>query len=630
MTQNNQPIRILFAEDLPADAEMARFEIKNGGIEFIYKLVETEIDFRHELTTFTPDIVISDYSMPSFDGMTALEIAKEFSPLTPFIMLTGSMNEETAVACMKAGANDYVIKEQIKRLPFAVKEAIEKSRDRKEKVLMQEKLQETLKEYRDLINGMNETVWIIHLSGRLLEVNDTAVEVLGYSKDELIGMGLTGIDCYLKKEEIEELVRSIQKDKNQFFHTIHATKDGREIPVEINSSIINYQGEPAILSVARDISDRVLIEDKLRLLSRSVEQSPIGIIITNKNGIIEYVNSAFTRMSGYNSDEVVGNTPRILKSGRYSETFYKDLWDKILLGKEWHMEIINKKKNGDYYWADVSISPVLNSKGEITHFVSVMEEISEKKRMIEELVNAKEKAEESDRLKSAFLANMSHEIRTPLNGILGFTSLITDDDDLPKPLKKQYYDIINRSAESLMHIINDILEISRLDTGQMIIKNKPFNLADTLERLHTIFRKKLDDKDKTNVDLELVVSQKPLFVESDENRLVQIMTNLLDNAIKFTSSGMITFGIHKIEHNRIDFFVSDTGIGIEKEKQSIIFERFSQAHESISNKFGGTGLGLSIVQKIIEIMGGEIRVDSEPGKGSVFSFYVLTPSAVVV
>ena len=630
MTQNNQPIRILFAEDLPADAEMARFEIKNGGIEFIYKLVETEYDFRQELTTFTPDIVISDYSMPSFDGMTALEIAKEFSPLTPFIMLTGSMNEETAVACMKAGANDYVIKEQIKRLPFAVKEAIEKSQDRKEKVLMQEKLQETLKEYRDLINGMNETVWIIHPSGRLLEVNDTAVEVLGYSKDELIGMGLTGIDCYLKKEEIEELVRSIQKDKNQFFHTIHATKDGREIPVEINSSIINYQGQPAILSVARDISDRVLIEDKLRLLSRSVEQSPIGIIITNKNGIIEYVNSAFTRMSGYNSDEVVGNTPRILKSGRYSETFYKDLWDKILLGKEWHMEIINKKKNGDFYWADVSISPVLNSKGEITHFVSVMEEISEKKRMIEELVNAKEKAEESDRLKSAFLANMSHEIRTPLNGILGFTSLITDDDDLPKPLKKQYYDIINRSAESLMHIINDILEISRLDTGQMIIKNKPFNLADTLERLHTIFRKKLHDKDKTNVDLELVVSQKPLFVESDENRLVQIMTNLLDNAIKFTSNGKITFGVHIIEHNRIDFFVSDTGIGIEKEKQSIIFERFSQAHESISNKFGGTGLGLSIVQKIIEIMGGEIRVDSEPGKGSVFSFYILTPSTVVV
>jgi signal transduction histidine kinase len=121
-----------------------------------------------------------------------------------------------------------------------------------------------------------------------------------------------------------------------------------------------------------------------------------------------------------------------------------------------------------------------------------------------------------------------------------------------------------------------------------------------------------------------------LFVESDENRLVQIMTNLLDNAIKFTSNGKITFGVHIIEHNRIDFFVSDTGIGIEKEKQSIIFERFSQAHESISNKFGGTGLGLSIVQKIIEIMGGEIRVDSEPGKGSVFSFYVLTPSTVVV
>ncbi|MFO8088116.1 MAG: PAS domain S-box protein, partial [Bacteroidales bacterium] len=264
-------IRILFAEDLPADAEMARREIQNQGIAFDYRLVDTEEEFRDELTQFNPDIVISDYSMPPFDGLKALEIAREFRPSIPFIILTGSLNEETAVYCMKAGANDYVLKEKIKRLPFALREAIEKARIEQEKENYQTQLQTTLNDYTDLINGMTETIWIVSLEGEVLDVNNTAVKKLGYTREELTKIGLAGVDNQFSEAEIRRMSASMKEDVVQFFHTQHITKQGEVIPVEISSSLIHYQGGSAVLCVVRDISDRLNIEGRLRLLSRSVE-----------------------------------------------------------------------------------------------------------------------------------------------------------------------------------------------------------------------------------------------------------------------------------------------------------------------------------------------------------------------
>ncbi|MGC9354446.1 MAG: PAS domain S-box protein [Mariniphaga sp.] len=619
MDTASQPIRILFAEDLPTDVEMAKREIRKGGIEFISKVVDTETEFRKELEEFKPDIVISDYSMPTFDGMSALKITREHSRHKPFVVLTGSMNEETAVACMKAGANDYVIKEQIKRLPYAIKEAIEKAVAREEKQKIEQQLRQSLGEYRDLINGMSETVWIIDTEGNLIEVNETAVKVLGYTREELVELGLHGIDNHLPKKQIADLANQMPTVKNQFFQTWHTTKSGKKIPVEINSTLVNYNGKKAIMSIARDITERIEIENQLKLLSRSVEQSPVSIVVTDNNGIIEYVNSAFTKVTGYSSDEVKGMKTSLFKSGNHSQKFYKQLWNTILRGEEWHGELMNRKKNGELFWEDISISPVYNLKQEITHFISIREDVTEKKKMIDDLIAAKEKAEESDRLKSAFLANMSHEIRTPMNGILGFTELLKEPK-LTGEEKNEYIKIIQKSGQRMLNTINDLIEISKIESGSLELKLKEVNVNEQLDYIYNFFKPETENKGLA-FKLHKALPVEQVIVETDQEKLNGVLMNLIKNAIKYTNQGGIEMGYRVVE-NTLEFFVKDTGIGIEKKHREFVFERFAQADISLSKPYEGAGLGLSIAKAYVEILGGKIWFESESSKGSQFYFTI--------
>jgi PAS domain S-box-containing protein len=617
MDISTQLIRILFAEDLPTDVEMAKREIRKGGIEFISKVVDTETNFRKELEEFKPDIVVSDYSMPTFDGMSALKITRAKSKHMPFVVLTGSMNEETAVACMKAGANDYVIKEQIKRLPFAIKEAIDKGKAYREKVEMEKQLRQSLEEYKELINGMKETVWIIDTSGNLLEVNKTAIKTLGYTRQELLEIGLHGIDGHLSKKDIAGLINQMSSVQNQFFHTAHTTKSGKNIPVEINSTLVNYRGEKVIMSIARDITERIEIENQLKLLSRSVEQSPVGILITDSQGTLEYVNKAFTKISGYFAEEVIGKDPQILKSGYHSPEFYKNLWDTIASGKEWHGELLNKKKNGDYFWTDVSISPIFDNKGTITHFVFVHEDITEKKQMIDNLVAAKEKAEESDRLKSAFLANMSHEIRTPMNGIIGFTELL-NEPKLTGKEKNEFIKIIQKSGQRLLNTISDLIEISKIESGSLELKLSKVNMNEQLDYIYNFFKPETENKGLT-FKVHKPLSDEHANAESDAGKLNGVLMNLIKNAIKYTNQGGIEMGYRVVE-NTLEFFVKDTGIGIEGNRQKVVFDRFVQADLSLSKPYEGAGLGLSIAKAYVEMLGGKIWLQSELAKGTQFFF----------
>lgn len=619
MNNSEQLIRILFAEDLPTDVELAKREIRKGGINFTFRVVDTEPEFVKQLEEFAPDIVVSDYSMPTFDGMTALKITREKSKHMPFVVLTGSMNEETAVACMKAGANDYVIKEQIKRLPFAILEALEKSKVRRERAEMEKQLLQSLEEYKDLINGMKETVWIIRTNGDLIEVNETAVKVLGYTREELLEIGLQGIDKHLSKSDILDLVTNMHTVKNQFFQTWHTTKSGKNIPVEINSTLVTYRGETVIMSIARDLTERIEIENQLKLLSRSVEQSPVSIVVTDNNGVIEYVNSAFTKTTGYTFADVKGKKPNIFKSGKHSQSVYKDLWRTILKGDEWKGELINKNKNGDLYWEDISISPVFNANNEITHFVSVREDVSEKKKMIHDLVAAKEKAEESDRLKSAFLANMSHEIRTPMNGIMGFTELLKEPHLKGKD-KKKYIKIIQKSGHRMLNTINDLIEISKIETGALETSFSNVNVNELIDYQYHFFKPETEKK-KIDFSFQKGLSNEDAFIQTDQEKLNGILMNLLKNAVKYTHKGSVEFG-YNLSGKMIEFFVQDTGIGIEKDKHDAIFDRFVQADLSHSKPYEGAGLGLSIAKAYAELLGGKIQVESEPGKGSKFWFTV--------
>ena len=364
---------------------------------------------------------------------------------------------------------------------------------------------------------------------------------------------------------------------------------------------------------------RIIAQRKILTLSEAVNHSPVSVFITDPQGIIEYVNPRFCQISGYQEEEVIGRSPGILKSGEHSEEFYKDLWDTILSGKEWRGEFLNRKKNGEFLWELASISSVRNRQGEITHFVAVKEDITERKMMEEELRSAKEKAEESDQLKTAFLANLSHEIRTPMNAIAGFSELI-GNFELDEESRKEYTGIIKSNVNLLSALIDDIIDFSKLESGIMKIDYVECDIRRIFQELETFYGHEIKKLGK-NITLNIHPAKpvKSPFL-CDPVRLRQILSNLIGNAIKFTDEGYIEIGCTEAEKGMASFYVRDTGVGIPEDKFYLIFERFRQADDSTTRKYGGTGLGLAISRGLVEFMGGRIWLESVQGKGSTFYF----------
>jgi PAS domain S-box-containing protein len=377
-----------------------------------------------------------------------------------------------------------------------------------------------------------------------------------------------------------------------------------------------------LVGIGHDITRLKREEEERIKMTTVVEQTPLSIIITDKQGNIEYVNPKFTTVTGYSLNEVIGKNPRILKSGTQDDIFYSKMWEQLTKGKVWSSEFQNKKKNGELYWEFVFITPVVDSTGEIMKYAAVREDITEKRRMQQELIAAKIKAEESDKLKTSFLANMSHEIRTPLNSILGFTGILQESDELSPGERAEYTNIIRKSSDSLLQIINDIIDISSLETGQLKMVVNKFDVNRMINILHIEFTKRLVEFGKNNIELRKANTETELLILTDQNRLNQIFVNLLSNAFKFTNSGIIEFGIEKVDDRFIHFFVKDSGIGISEDMHLAVFERFRQAENQNNRNYGGNGLGLSIVKNLVELMGGNISLESEQGVGSKFYFYL--------
>lgn len=364
-------------------------------------------------------------------------------------------------------------------------------------------------------------------------------------------------------------------------------------------------------------------EEQIKLFKQAVDSSSVVITITDVEGKIIYANPYFLETTGYSYDEVIGSNPRILKSGHQSREFYKDLWDTILSGKVWIGEILNKKKNGELYWVKAVISPILNSKGIITNFVAVKENITQSRQMMEDLMKAKEKAEESDKLKTAFLANMSHEIRTPMNGILGFAELLKEPG-LTAEEQQKYIRIIERSGVRMLNIINNIVDISKIEAGLMDLKIQESDINEQMDYIYTFFKPEVEAKGMELLHKEVLPKNEAIIL-TDKEKLFAILTNLVKNAIKYSEKGCIEFGYVTSggtteKPDTLTFYVRDTGIGIRKDKTDIIFDRFRQVSEGSNRNYEGVGLGLSITKAYVEMLGGKIWVESEEKLGSCFYF----------
>jgi PAS domain S-box-containing protein len=352
-------------------------------------------------------------------------------------------------------------------------------------------------------------------------------------------------------------------------------------------------------------------------LLMAIEQGPAQIVINNIEGIIEYVNARFTEVTGYQSDETIGKDIRLF----FPIHTFDEVWKKLSEGISWHGEIQNTRKDGTCFWEYITISPIKDKDNQITHFVAVKEDITKRKLMEHELIEARDRAEQSDKLKDAFLKNLSHEIRTPLNAIVGFSGLLQKDKALPWDTIESYTSIIKSSSNQLLSIVSDVLTISSIQTGQEITHFKQVNINTMFDDLYSFFNLRAVEKN-LNLNFYKEAPDKLLATFTDETKLMQILANLLNNAIKFTHTGSIEMK-YALKVDTIEFSVKDTGIGIHKKAQGFIFERFRQADTSIAAKYGGTGLGLAISRSFAQMIGGNIRVESTPGKGS--TFYLTIP-----
>lgn len=495
----NNPIRILFVEDVPSDMEIAMRTLSREKIEFESIRVDTEKEFIDALNSFKPDIIISDYTMPEFDGMRALKISLAMNPYTPFIVLTGSLNEETAVTCIKAGATDYVIKEKIVRLPFAVKDALIQSKT-------------------------------------------------------------------LQQKEMAEL--ALRESEKRFSHAFHSS--------------------PAC-----------------------------QIITTYPKGKILDVNEAYCKLVGYQQHELINNFTNQLNFWLTQEDRMAAFQEFRQEGRIQRREIKFKTKAGEIRDAIASVEPI-EIKGEPC-VITFIVDISHIKQTEKELIEAKEKAEESNLLKTHFLANMSHEIRTPMNSILGFVSLL-QEMDLSSEEKNYYMSLINKSGKRLLETINDLIEMSKIDAGNLEADLIETNIHEMMEFMFEHFEPQTKEKGLAiSIQQQISIAESNLF--TDKFKVESILSNLLKNAVKFTNQGSITFGNY-LENGNLVFFVKDTGRGIPPDRLAAIFDRFVQADLKLTRSHEGSGLGLTISKAYAEMLGGKIWVVSEVDKGSAFYFSI--------
>ena len=479
-----------------------------------------------------------------------------------------------------------------------------------------------------LFENSPEAIVITSKEGKVEHVNREFIRLFGYTKEEALG---NFIDDLISPQELyneaSEKTKTVAKGQRISAETVRKHKNGKLIQVSILGAPIEVEGKQrAVYGIYRDISDRVKAQEALKeskaQLQYVLNNTKDIILQVDLKGDFIFVNKAAEKMTGYEQEELLQKSFYDFVIPEYHQLIEERVRKRIdrePLTDSFKLEILTK--NDKRIWIELTTSPVV--KGEqVVGIQGVARNVSQRIEFEENLKKAKEKAEEADRLKSAFLANMSHEIRTPMNAILGFSRLL-NNPSVTEEQQNEYIEIINSRGNHLLQVINDIIDLSKIDSSQLNLEIKEFNLNHFLDEIYSNFLQRIKEEhgDEVEFKLEKGLSDSEADIHLDKTRLEQIISYILANALKFTEKGMIKLG-YRIDtnHKNLKFFIQDTGVGIPEDKQEIIFERFRQSDDSTTRKYGGTGLGLSISKGLIELMGGSIWLKSEPGKGTVFYF----------
>ncbi len=437
---------------------------------------------------------------------------------------------------------------------------------------------------RNLLQTIPDLIWLKDTEGIYLSCNSMFERFFGEKEDKIIGK--TDYD-FVDKELADSFIENDRKAMHADKPTINEewitfAEDGHLIYLETIKSPL-YDADHkliGILGIGRDITTRKRAEDALfesEIKYRSFFENSIdAILLTSSDGKTLSVNNAACEMFGYSAEELI----KIGRAGVEDTTDSRLstlLEERALNGKS-KGEVIFIRKNGSHFPAEISSSLFKNNSG-LYNASMIIRDITERKIVEKELIQAKEKAEESDLLKSAFLANMSHEIRTPMNGILGFTELL-NEPLLTGEEQKEYIGIIEKSGARMLNIINNLISISKIESGQIEVSVSDMDVNERIEYIFNFFKPEAEQK-KLQISFKCPIPSQKTIIKTDREKVTAILTNLVANAIKFTTSGFIEFGYEK-KANWLEFFVKDTGIGVKPEQKEIIFKRFRQGSESLS------------------------------------------------
>jgi len=463
--------------------------------------------------------------------------------------------------------------------------------------------------------------FILDLQGNILQANQTVVSRLGYTEEELAGMPVINLHPPDRRAEAGGIVMAMVAGTRSFCPVPLQAKDGTLVPVETRVVAGTWRGQPALFGVSKDISELRSSEEKFSAIFRN-NPSPMALTSIPDGRYLD-VNAAFERVTGYTRTDVVGSSP--VELGLFADlnqgaSMLRLMTDReSFTGQEWRV----RTKDGSLRHGLFSGDILRLQTGSL--WLTVMVDITEARRIAEELRQAKDAAESANRTKSVFLANMSHEIRTPMNAILGFAQLMQRDPALTEQ-QRQWLQTINRSGEHLIHLISDILDMAKIESGRVLLAQEQFDFPSLLEAMEAMFRLRVEEK-----GLYLKLQQAadiPRHLFSDVGKIRQVLANLLGNAVKFTKQGGIRLRVTAEPAPptasgqpavRLCLEVGDTGPGILPEDLDRVFEAFEQARNQGSPS-GGTGLGLAISRRLAQMLGGELTATSQAGVGSTFRF----------
>jgi PAS domain S-box-containing protein len=640
----NSSIRILYLEDNPVDVELSRALLEKDGLKYEMTVVDTREDYVAALEAGGYDLILADYQLPSFDGIAALEIARENYSWLPFIFVSGAMGEEIATESLKRGATDYVLKERLARLPSSMRRALVEAEERRrlrnaeaEREKLLGELSAQHQKLTEVLRQMPAGVMIAEApSGKLIMGNGQVAQI--WRHEFLPSANVEEYRAYKgfhpdgRPYEPQEwpLARSIMTGEVVTNEEIEILRgDGTRGALVCNSAPIRDGDGQIVAGVVSffDITERKQVERRLREQAEMLDLAHDAIFAWEMDGAISYWNRAAEKIYGYAREEAGGRVSHELLETEAVEGVDAFL-DSLRLSGRWKGELRHRTKDGREIVVEsrMSLSKrngqklVLETNRDITERKQAEQE---RERLLESENAARREAEHANRAKDEFLALLSHELRTPLTPMLGWIRMLrrrqVRPEDYDSALEK-----IERSVESELKLVSDLLDVSRIITGKMTLKLRTLDFRGLVKVAVEMAHSSAEEK---GIDLVVETGKNEALVSGDPDRLQQVVLNLVSNAIKFTPPcGRVEARLERAGAH-LELIVKDTGQGISPEFLPHVFERFRQADSSVARAHGGLGLGLSITRRLVELHNGSIHAESE-GEGLGSTFTVKLPLTV--